>query len=278
MKNKKIFIALSNLESPNPIADYGIELAKQLDRGALLFSTTKVPLYTPPVSMGKGADNAASLQMQAVQQDSEQKIKEVYQYSKAKYDRVNYEIEIGFLQTSVVEKTEEKKPYLAVVEGNSELTTLHEWFGTYETYLAEQIESPVLVVPHERPWRPVKKMLYLMDMVDHKVENMRILTSIAEELDAALTVVIIANTDEPEDQANFEQTTAIMKNLLGYNHVDFHRVFTEESAAAVAQLLESTQADWLAFEHKSYSFLERVLDDYNTKRLILQSEIPVLVF
>jgi len=46
----------------------------------------------------------------------------------------------------------------------------------------------------------------------------------------------------------------------------------------IDKLMNEVGADWLAFEHDSKSFFERMFDGYNTKRLILQSEIPVLVF
>jgi hypothetical protein len=46
----------------------------------------------------------------------------------------------------------------------------------------------------------------------------------------------------------------------------------------VKRLVEVLSPDWIALEQKNKNFFQRIFDDYNTKRLILQSEIPVLVF
>ena len=164
-----------------------------------------------------------------------------------------------------------------VMAGNSELNTVNEWFGTYETRVAEKAECPVLVLPQKPVYKPVKNILYIADLNDETVENMRTLTTICKSLNAHLTMAVVSDQVKEKDM-EFVTITKTFRQLLGYDEVTYHQIFSDGITETIARLTQKTNANWLAFEQKNKSFFKRLFDDYNTKRLILQSEIPVLVF
>lgn len=279
MEKNKIFIALEHYNSPNPIALYGVHLAKKLNRTAFLFGSEKIPVYPQTTSVtGFGYPEFHGLSMKSIREYAEIEINRLCLELKKFYEKVEGAVEIGFPEREIISKTEDELPFLALLQGNNDLTNLHEWFGTYETRLAENIEAPVLVMPKGQVWEPINRILYLMDLDDHKAENMRFLSMISKELDAHLDVVVISEDRSKENEKVYDFTINTLKGFLGYTKTSFHHIFTEESAENVDRLITGLNVDWLAFEHKSRSFLARIFDDYNTKRLILQSEIPVLVF
>lgn len=279
MKKNKIIIALNHYDLPNPTANYGIYLAKNLNRPAYLHGVEKVPLITEPTQItGTGLANPKMLRIGIVKKEAEKQMKKLYQEAIKLYDNVQYDVEIGFPETALIEKTEEDNPQLVVLEGNNELTTLHEWFGTYETRLAENIDTPVLVLPKDYYWKPVNRIVYVMELNDKKVVNMRLLTNLAEELNSNIAVVLLSSERSEKEIEKYNQVVITLRSLLGYENVNFHQIFTQDSAETIDSLLTHVKADWLAFEHESRSFLTRMLENYNTKRLILQAEIPVLVF
>ena len=279
MKNKKIFIALNHYAPVNAAANYGFNFAKMLDRTAFFYGVEKVPLLVEPtVITGTGVSSPQLVGMRNVRKEAEQDLSKILAEAMKTYDKVEYAVDIGFPETTLIAKTEKEIPYMVILESTHEMSTLNEWFGTYETRLAENIEVPVLVLPKNKFWKPVEKISYIMDFNDHKVENMKFLSELAAETGAALSVLTISDGIRNEDIDKYNDTIDALRSMLNHPDVTFHRVFSEESAENVERLLENTDADWLAFEHKSQSFLERVFGDFNTKRLILQSEIPVLVF
>lgn len=127
-------------------------------------------------------------------------------------------------------------------------------------------------------WRPVQKILYMMDLNDAKIDTLRVLTALTASLDAHLQVIFISDKDLSEVDGTYQEMISIFRNLLGYKEPTYHRIFGEKKAEEVIGLVNAISPDWFAFEQKNKSFYERVFDDYNTNRLILQSEIPVLVF
>ncbi len=279
MKKNKIFISLKNYTTPNTTANYGVQLAKRLERPAHLFGVEKVPVQAQPISItGSGMPNPTLAGIGQVHKIAEKQLKELHYDVTRFYNKISYNVEIGFPEISLIEKTDETNPHMVVLEGNNELTTLHEWFGTYETRLAENIEAPVLVLPSDYKWKPVKRILYVMEIDDEKVANMRFLTNLAEEMKANIAVVLLSNERSEREMNKYNHIVRTMRTILGYDNINFHQFFTQDPANTIDNLMTHVNADWLAFEHESKSFLERMLNNYNTKRLILQSEIPVLVF
>ena len=279
MKKNKIFVSVNDYNIPNSVANYGVYLAKNLERPAHLYGVTKVPIQHQPVSItGSGVPSPVLAGIGEVQKVATIELKKLHQEAVKIYSDVTYDVEIGFPEKALIEKTEETQPYMVVIEGNNKLTNLHEWFGTYETRIAESIDAPVLVLPNDYYWKPVNRILYVMEMDDQKVNNMRVLTNLAEDLDANIAVVLLSQENNEAETNKYNQIVNTMKNFLGYKNVNFHQFFTQDPANTIDNLMTHVNADWLAFEHESRSFLERMLNNYNTKRLILQSEIPVLVF
>ena len=278
-KKKEIFIALNNFETPNPLAIYGAHLAKQLDRFAFLFGVTKIPLHTPPVIITDAhLGNTVASEMNDLKIDAERNLQLVTLDAEKIYPHVYYDTGVGFNESAILSKTEKEDPYLVILEGTNELTNLHEWFGTYETRLAEDTEVPALVVPESYNWKPIRKILYVMDLDDQKVENMRYLTDLAKALNAHMAVVTISDSSINDNDERYVRVTNVLRELLGYTDIPFHRIFANDPSNTISKLMEESNIDVLAFEHKSRSFLERIFGDYNTKHLILQTDKPVLVF
>lgn len=279
MKANHIYIAISDYQLPNPIMEYGLHLAKALGRSAGLLgldigTITSIP--SPVTNTGILYPTAAILNES--REEVQRKVAMVLENARATWKSTTGFTQIKPTSSRLLDWTQMKDPYLLVVGGRSDLNTFNEWFGTFETKVAEDAICPVLVVPPEMAWKPVHNMLYIMDLQDATVENMRFLTTIAEGLQAQLTVAVISEERIKEKDTRFLTTIKTFRQLLGYKDVTYQQVFAEEAAEVVQKLVVETNADWLSFEQKGKTFLERLFNDYNTKRLILQSEIPVLVF
>lgn len=275
---KEIFIALKDFKE-NQSAIYGTQLAKQLEQYAYLFGVVKVPVATPPVIIdGSMLQNTVAMQIQQVKDRANQDLEDLVTKLKEIHPKVYADTATGFKEPSIIDETKKKDPYLIVIEGSNELTTMHEWFGTYETRLAENTSVPCLVVPENYPWKPISNILYLMDKDSENAENMRYLVELSTTFDAEITVVTIVTGEESEMDEKHRKTVTNLCNSLDYININFQRVFTKNAPEAIEQLMTQMEADWLAFEHKDRSFLERVFGDYNTEHLVLNSKKPVLVF
>ena len=78
MKKNKIFISLKNYTTPNTTANYGVQLAKRLERPAHLFGVEKVPVQAQPISItGSGMPNPTLAGIGQVHKIAEKQLKEL---------------------------------------------------------------------------------------------------------------------------------------------------------------------------------------------------------
>lgn len=279
MKMHQIYIAISDYKMPNPIMDYGLQLAKVLNRNAGLIGLNLkriANLPNPVTSTGMLYSSLALLE--ETEEEAQKQAAIILNKARDIWEKTTGFTQIKPTSGKLIDWTDIKDPYLLVLGGRSSLSNFNEWFGTFETKVAEDAESPVLVVPPAATWTGVRNLLYIMDLEDATVGNMRLLTGLAEQLEAHLTVAVISDENIKDEDDKFLTTIQAFRLLLDYKSVTYQQVFGAEAATVVQNLVKETNADWLAFEQKGKTFLERLFNDYNTKRLILQSEIPVLVF
>ena len=279
MKNKKVLIAVRNYEIPNLAVNYAVALSKSLERHALLVGVAKAPVVIGSTGIG-GAElsHYEFKNMEMVKEKREIDLQAICLDAKNIWKHTDYDIEIGFPEATVVNKAEQEYPYLVAIEGDHELTTLGEWFGTYETRLAEDIYVPVLVVPKDLQWKPVREILYVMELDDNKAKSIRHIFELSKDLKANLHVMIIGPDSSKEQLEKYNHIVNTIQQFYDCDQARFSLATHVESADEIIKKTEQMQVDWLAFDHKESNFFERVFSNLNTERLILKAEIPVLVF
>lgn len=278
MKRKKIYILIDNYDKLEKAPLYGLHLAKTLNRSVVFVAVEKVPYhYAATAVSGTTMPHHDLLNVEEMKAEIEPKLERLCMNNKVLWPYLSYEIAIGFPIAKVIGMTKSKQPHLLVVEGQNKPGTFNEWFGTIETQIAEGADCPVMIVPSNYTWQQPKKLLYLMDFTDTKVDNLRFLSKLSKRIKADLQVVLLSEKKTEEGQARYDEMRRIFQSLLNYKNVTFHHVIANKDAEKVRKIVTETAPDCLAIEPKSKSFLERLFNDYHTQRIVLQSEIPVIV-
>ena len=279
MQEKEIFLLLDENLKINDSLTYGVHLAKRLNAKAILLAIKEINLKEMPAALH--STGQIHLNENVLKSFEEQVFPQLIKISlqlKPIWNKIHSKATVGYIDKQTINLVDEGNPNLLLIEGKSDLNTLNEWFGTYETRIAEGTDCPVLIVPPKTRWKPINKLLYIMNQQDAKVENMRILTRLADQLDTQIQVVLHSDKNDPTSKSTFKEMVDIFHHLLNYKEVSFHQIYGQKSSDEFTKIVELIQPDWLVFEQKNRTFIERVFDDYNTKRLILQSDIPVMVF
>lgn len=275
----KIIIAVNDFKNINSFTAYGTELAKRLHRPATLISAANVPtLVTTTGMIGVDVGQFNTKRINDVKDMLEIDLNKRCLELKQIWNDIDYEVEIGFKEETFIQKAKEENPFLFLVEGKNDLTSIGEWFGTYETRMAEEINVPTLIVPQQYPWQPINDILYVMRLDDKKARNIRVLHNMAKELDAKLHIMMLSDDDTVENHKEYERIVAALENFYDYKRIQYHFVLEVQTANEIKRMTSTLQINCLAFEHAESSFVEKVFSDLNSERIILQSEIPVLVF
>jgi nucleotide-binding universal stress UspA family protein len=278
MTRKKVYILLNDYVNHSPVIDYGVRLAKALHAPAVLLVMEYIhPSPTPAPILGSGIPHPPVVQSEAVKERVRDNLHKLCTDARKIWKEVYVQVEVGIPISDTVELMAEKDPRLLIVERNNDLNTLNEWFGTFETKLAERIDVPVLVVPPDKEWKSMRKILYIMDADDAKIDNVKVLANLSKTLMTHIQVVMISEEANSEHEKSFSKLAEVLREILGYRDATFFRIFGKKKAEAVEDLVKSNAPDWLAFEKKNKNFFRRIFDDYNTRRLVLNSKVPVMV-
>jgi nucleotide-binding universal stress UspA family protein len=278
MKEEDIYIVPNDYTHAIPTTKYGMHLSKELGSTAVLQLIENISPLIPVMTVGVMRGFPSPLEQGVLAKKVIPYVEKIDNATQHIWDRARCEVAVGYPVKEVIQIASTKNPLLMIVEGSSELTFFNEWFGTSETIVAENTECPVLIVQPKTQWHPIKNILYLIDIDDNKSENIEVLYRFAKSLDAHLQIGFISGKNKSDADERFFQMIDEIKKLLNNKNASFYQIFGEKNSDDVKRLVEVLSPDWIALEQKNKNFFQRIFDDYNTKRLILQSEIPVLVF
>lgn len=118
--------------------------------------------------------------------------------------------------------------------------------------------------------------------MDYNVEDLDNLKYLQQFCRLSNAKLIVANFSEKKldksEVKKFNIRSARIKEYLDYNKVSFYQDFSLDAYENIQNILDHSNVDMLAFQQLNKSFLQRLLDAKNTKSLILNSELPTLVF
>lgn len=274
--HNRILISINTFNHTGTTLEYGLQLAKTLNRSVLLIDVKRVAVATmPDYATGYAEEYHSDIAMAGeLLEFAEERMKEITERAKTIWPHVDYDVELGFLEQSLSERAKEEQPFMVVLERTNEYSTMNELFGTVESRISEGVDSPVLVVPNEILYRPVNHILYLLPFPEGEHQDWVSFFQIVNELQAKVTIGLVfaeASLDAEKVVADFQQT-------FGRTDIDFIPLLESQLENHLENTLVKKDVDWLAFQHRSTSFLGRLVNHFTNQRLILQSEIPVLVF
>lgn len=280
-KKNKVYITFHTTEDPKPLAKYGLEVTKCLDKTPCLFSIIhpQLPINmttTPYSTVGIGGLNTVAPlhNIESLVRTTEQVLQDVKEELGSDSE---VKVEIGFWEEMLL-KESEKDAYLIVISKENEMNFMNEVFGTFESRIVENATVPVLIVPNNTSFKALNNIAYIVDFNEEHLEDLEKLAVFAERFNAKITLLTIAGEMTKEKNVSFLSTAHHLKNRMSRGQIEYGELDKDNVTQEVHDYIKNKRVDWLAFHEKDKNFLQRIFDQYNTERLILDTNIPVLVF
>ena len=162
-------------------------------------------------------------------------------------------------------------PWLVVV-GNSNTITDNAWFESTLKDASKAISFPLLAVPPEAIYKPVRKMCLAFD--NNPRGNAMALVQLRElamEVNAELHVLTVQNKE------NGNVTDTATKDLLAVVSPQFHNTHEADTDDAILKFNIANSIDWLVMIPRIHSFFEGLFHKSHTKAVSQHSNIPVLM-
>jgi nucleotide-binding universal stress UspA family protein len=165
-------------------------------------------------------------------------------------------------------------PWLIVI-GNSAVGEKAAWPDNTIIDALKTLKYPVLAVPPETSFQPIKKICFAFDN-KHKGNEKAIsqLTMITKCLGAELHV-LNAQPEVPvkEMEASIDDD---VKQVLSGTNPQYHIVYDADIDASIQNFIEQNNIDWLVLLPRKHSFFEGLFHKSHTKAIAHKSHVPIV--
>jgi len=180
----------------------------------------------------------------------------------------------------------------AVVMGTKGINGINEYFaGSNTASVIENIEVPLLVVPSNLKYKPLKKIAFTTNFEYEDVEAIGQITKLAESYKAEVQVIHIvedqkANLPVQDQKSNVSRDEEVMdwfreitEDKVSYPLISFKNMVSSENLLSeVEEIIEKENIDMIAMSTRGRTFLQKMFAIGFTRKMVHHTEIPLLVF
>jgi nucleotide-binding universal stress UspA family protein len=249
---------------------YAAELAKLFHTRLLLFHAYMLPTPISEVPY-------AMVTVDTLQKENEDAIKKEADFLHQKYGlEVEWLVRIGMASDEIKTITREREIGL-IVMGMKGAGGLDKIIGSTTTNVSRKVKTPVLVVPQNAAYTPVKNITYASDFTyKTSIQLFEPLLELAKAFQATIHILYVRQNHggiSEQELAGKKSTEIIFE---GYKH---EYVTIEDPAVThgINKYLRAQSAELLAMVAHKHSFLERVFSKKHTTAMAYETHVPLLI-
>lgn len=188
---------------------------------------------------------------------------------------VNTHISYGDITDSLQEHAEQTRPWLTVV-GNSSSEDTAFWPGSNLMNAMKELSHPVIAVPLEARYRPVKKICFACDYKNiSELLPAGDLVSLTSQTQAQLHVLNVHKGDRDFGTEAPPEAEAL-RNMLAAAQPQYHFISSNEVDEGIQHFVVEQDMDWLVIMPHKHNFFDRLLHHSHTKAMARMSHIPLV--
>lgn len=157
------------------------------------------------------------------------------------------------------------------------------FLGNHTMDVLDDIKVPVLVIPHESAYKPVRNIVFATNFENEDTKVVLDIVDLAQQSSAMVQIVHITTDDDEEiveaEQSVMDWFKRITKNQVEYPNLRFRNITTLGSVLSeLHTMVDSEQIDLLVLSTKSKNFIKRLIEGSFVRKMANHSKVPFLVF
>lgn len=273
---KTILVPTDFSKSSKVAVSYAIGLAKKVEAKIVLLSV----ITSSPSSMA--TENFKKLEasmVKAAQQDAD-KLLDEFKTEKGKVS-ISYQQVMGFPVVDKIEQFATKNKVDFIVMGSKGASGLKKVLvGSNASAVIDNSSVPVIIVPEDVKFKPIKKMVYATDAQNFEKE-LKAVAGIAQMLDASLEVVHVMPEKPLKKETNSKEAAISREKLIAmarYPKIHLHIIRDKSVVHGVDHFVETQKTDLLAMFTHRLDFKEKMFGKSVTRKMALDNNVPLLTF
>tara|TARA_R110000744_G_scaffold145866_2_gene258564 strand:- start:1237 stop:2070 length:834 start_codon:yes stop_codon:yes gene_type:complete len=179
----------------------------------------------------------------------------------------------------IISVAEEWRAYLIVVgiKGGKALREMI--MGSTTKHLIEKAPCPILSIPLDASYMPIKTIVYATDFEEEDVYAIRKVAEMAEQFDAEIKVVHISTKKEYKGKIQMEWFKGMLHKKISYEKINFELLNSEDVFNTLRIYLGDSNADLIVMlEREKGGFLKKWFHRDLVKKMESYGRAPLLSF
>lgn len=269
---QKILVPTDFSETANNALQHACHWAKDLGAKIILFHADNVFVTN------EGSDNDFYEKSEAQLRQTQKAIQS--QYPELSFEIAEKEGVFAYTLNNLVSRRDIDLVIMGT-EGSNSWETM--FLGNHTMDVLEDLTVPVLVIPQESAYRPIKNIVFATNFENEDTAIVLDAVTLAEHNDAMVQIVHITTDDDEEvvaaEQEVMDWFKRITKNQVEYPNLRFRNVQTLGSVLSELQaMIESEQIDLVILSTKSKNFIKRLIEGSFVRKMANHSKVPFWVF
>ncbi|MEJ8756094.1 universal stress protein [Pontibacter sp. H259] len=283
----KILIPVDLTESSYKACTYALSLCDQAqDSQVVLFHCYQDYLDEPTdsdlgLSEQRPSEMATDRVLRRNQVDAQDKLDELYNTLRKVNKNPRLQLERVFMyglpEECIPEEIQRFKPNLLVMATKGESNMARTFFGTISTNIAQDVKVPVVTVPETYEGTGIRRVLYATDFDKADTKAMEHLQLLLQPFGAVIECVHVADNPDEKDNARLEELRATLQQTATSN-LTYTLLEGDDVADALQKFVSEQAIDMIALTTRSRTLLGSLLNPSLTKRMVLESQVPLLIF
>jgi nucleotide-binding universal stress UspA family protein len=249
---------------------YAAELAKLFNSRLLLFHAYMLPTPISEVPY-------AMVTVDNLQKENEDLIRKEATWLHEQYGReVEWLVRIGIASDEIKNLNKEREIGL-IVMGMKGAGGLDKIIGSTTTNVARKVTTPVLVIPHDTAYTPIKHITYASDFsYKSSVQLFNPLLELSQAFQAKIHILYVRQNHGGKSE---QELTGKRSNEIIFEGVEHEYAIIEEPSVnqGINRYLQQQKSELLAMVAHKHTFLERLFSKNHTTAMAYETHVPLLI-
>ena len=190
---------------------------------------------------------------------------------------IELDVEIGGAVSVITTIARRDAAELIVMGTQGQHNVMERAFGSVTTGVVERADCPVLVIPEKADYQEARIAAYATDLQEGDSVHLRAAAPVLEAYHPILFIVHIQTDGEGQPSFDVEAVEERFAQQLPVLQVQVHSIREETVEEGLAAFVEDHAVDLLIMFAPQHTLLERIFRRSNTRRMALQSHVPLLL-
>ncbi|PRY13140.1 nucleotide-binding universal stress UspA family protein [Pontibacter ummariensis] len=218
------------------------------------------------------------------QRDEQGLLDELFEELQHKARRIAPQVEVerafiyGLPEDVIPEEITRFRPDLMVMGTRGSSNLARSFFGTITTKMVQEVSVPVLTIPQQHKGTALERVLYATDFNQTDLQALDALQHLLHPFAPRIICVHVTSESEKQDRQELDKLQQKLEARVQTDNVRFMLLQGDDVAEALQQFVAEQQVDLVAVNNQKRSMLDSVLHPSLTKKLVLETQVPLLVF